>query len=122
MEKRELSRKRKMVNSFLDSSEEAMTKWLNEFIDENLPKTMTWTTTKIKELVLSLSDKSNTNTRDRIRNIILFGIEIGENNKEEAMVLAMREVGISEEQIIQVLENTPKYMVTKKDVKLKDKK
>ncbi len=47
-----------MVNSFKDTSEETMTNWGNDFIKENLPKTMDWLVNKIKEVAATASKKT----------------------------------------------------------------
>lgn len=55
-------------------------------------------------------------SRDFIRSIIFQEIGIGEINKENALVSAMKEVGIEDRQIAQIMEVSKKYLVTKEDV------
>lgn len=109
-------RKEKMMNSFLDTGTDSVTQWGNKFISTNTPKALDWTVAKIKEVFSSISNTSNVKSRDFIRSIIFQGIEIGEGNKENALVSAMKEVGLEESQIHQILEASQKYLVTKEDV------
>lgn len=109
-------RKDKMVNSFLDTGTDSVTQWGNDFISTNTPKALDWTVAKVKEIFSSISKTSNIKSRDFIRNIILQGIEIGEGNKENALIKAMKEVGLEESQIRQILKASQKYLVTKEDV------
>ena len=109
-------RKEKMVNSFLDTGTESVTQWGNEFISTNTPKALDWTVAKVKEIFSSISKTSNMKSRDFIRSIIFQGIEIGEGNKENALIKAMKEVGLEESQIQLILTASQKYLVTKEDV------
>lgn len=109
-------RKEKMVNSFLDTGTDSVTQWGNEFISTNTPKALDWTVAKVKEIFSSISKTSNTKSRDFIRSIIFQGIEIGEGNKENALIKAMKEVGLEESQIRQILKASQKYLVIKDDV------
>lgn len=109
-------RKDRMVNSFLDTGTEAATQWGNDFISTNTPKALDWTVSKIKEIFSSVSKTNNMKSRDFIRGIIFQGIEIGEGNKENALVKAMVEIGLDKNQIHQILETSQKYLVTKDDV------
>ncbi len=104
-----------MINSFKDTGTDSLTKWGNEFIQENTPKALNWIVVKIKETVTSSATTSNMKMRDSIRNTIFQGIEIGEANKERALIQAMREVGIDKEQITQVLLASQKYLITRAD-------
>lgn len=110
------SRKDQVVNSFLDTGVESVKTWGNGFISTNTPKALDWTVSKIKEIFSTLSNSSIVKSRDFIRDIIFQGIEIGEGNKENALVKAMQEVGIEDEQIRQILIASQKYLVTKEDV------
>lgn len=116
MSKENSSRNDNIVNSFLDTSTDSVTKWGNEFISTNTPKALDWTVTKVKEIFSSISNTSNMKSRDFIRSIIFQGIEIGESNKEKALVNAMKEIGIEDAQIRQILKASKKYLVTKEDV------
>lgn len=116
MSKENSSRNDNIVNSFLDTSTDSVTKWGNEFISTNTPKALDWTVAKAKEIFSSISNTSNMKSRDFIRSIIFQGIEIGESNKEKALVNAMKEIGIEDAQIRQILKASKKYLVTKEDV------
>lgn len=116
MSKENSSRNDNIVNSFLDTSTDSVTKWGNEFISTNTPKALDWTVAKVKEIFSSISNTSNIKSRDFIRSIIFQGIEIGESNKEKALVNAMKEIGIEDAQIRQILKASKKYLVTKEDV------
>lgn len=116
MSKENSSRNDNIFNSFLDTSADSVTKWGNEFISTNTPKALDWTVAKVKEIFSSISNTSNVKSRDFIRSIIFQGIEIGESNKEKALVNAMKEIGIEDAQIRQILKASKKYLVTKEDV------
>ena len=109
-------RTEKMVNSLLDTGADSVTQWGNEFISTNAPRILDSTVTKIKEIFSSVSTSSNMKSREFIRSIIFQGIEIGESNMETALVQAMRETGLDESQIHQILETSKKHLVTKEDV------
>ena len=109
-------RKDKIVNSFLDTGADSVTQWGNKFISTNTPKALDWTVSKVKEVFSSVANNSNVKSHDFIRSIIFQGIEIGEVNKENALVNAMKEVGLDESQIKQILKVSQKYLVTKEDV------
>lgn len=109
-------RKEKMVNSFLDTWTESVTQWGNEYISTNTPRTLDRTVAQVKEIISSISGTSNVKSHDFIRGIIFQGIEIGERNKENALVSALKEVGLDESQIEQILTVSQKYLVTKEDV------
>lgn len=109
-------RKDKMMNSFLDTGTDSVTQWGNDFIRTNTPKALDWTVTKVKEIFSSISSTSNMKSCDFIRSIIFQGIEIGEDNKENALINAMKEFGLNESQIEQILNASQKYLVTKEDV------
>lgn len=110
------SRKDQVVNSFLGTGAESVKTWGNGFISTNTPKALDWTASKIKEIFSTLSNNSNVKSRDFIRSVIFQGIEIGEGNKENALVKAMQEVGIEDAKIRQILKASQKYLVTKEDV------
>jgi len=111
----EKSRKDKVVDSFLDTGTDSVIDWGNQFISENLPKTMNWTVAKIKEGISSIAKKSETSIRSSSHKWIFEAIEIGEANKERAMLLAMKEMDLSEKQIQDILSAHNKYLVTKDD-------
>lgn len=108
-------RKDQVVNSFKDTGAESVTKWGNEFIQENTPKALNWIVSKIREAVTTAANGSNMKMRESVRNTIFQGVEIGEANKERAIVQAMREVGMDEQQIRQILSNSQKYLITRAD-------
>ncbi|MDD3339795.1 MAG: hypothetical protein PHS82_13180 [Lachnospiraceae bacterium] len=117
--------KNQMLDSFKNTGTDAVTSWGNNFISTNTPKALDWMVSKIKETVSSLAKSNNMKSRNSIKNIIFQGIEIGERNKENAIIRAMQDVGISSEQITQILETSTQYLVTKEDVEkasIKEKK
>lgn len=111
----ERGRKDKVVDSFFDTGTDSMIDWGNQFINENLPKAMNWTVEKIKEGISSIAKSSGTSIRSSTHKWIFEAIEIGEANKERAMMLAMKELGLSEEQVQDILTAQKKYLVTKTD-------
>lgn len=116
----EKSRKDKVVDSYLDTGTDSMIDWGNQFISENLPKAMNWTVEKIKEGISSIAKSSGSSVRSSTHKWIFECIQIGEANKERAMLIAMKEAGIPAEQIQGVLRNHKKYLVTESDYE-KDK-
>ena len=111
----EKSRKDKVVDSLLDTGTDSVIDWGNQFIHDNLPKAMNWTVEKIKEGISSLAKSSGMSIRSSTQKWIFEAIEIGEANKERAMLLAMKEQGLSEKQIQSILTAQKKYLVTKAD-------
>ena len=110
------NRGEKVKESLLDAGAESATNWGINFINENLPKAMDSTVSKIKELITSFSKSNNVKMRDSIRNVIFQGIEIGEENKEHAMIMAMQREGFDAETINRILKISQQYLVTKEDV------
>lgn len=74
----------KIVDSFKNTGEQAITKWGNDFIINNLPKALDCMVTKFKESVLTVSKNENNKMNEQIRDIIFKGIEIGEYSLHEA--------------------------------------
>jgi len=111
----EKGRKDKVVDSLLDTGTDSVIDWGNQFISENLPKAMNWTVEKIKEGISSIAKSSGSSIRSSTHKWIFEAIEIGEANKERAMLLAMKEQGLSEEQVQGILTAHRKYLVTKAD-------
>jgi hypothetical protein len=109
-------RKDKIMNSFLDTGTDSVIQWGNKRIATDTPEVLDWVLNKVKEVFSSVANASNVKSRDFIRSIIFQGIEIGEGNKENALVNAMKEVGLDESQIERILEASKKYLVTKEDV------
>lgn len=109
-------RKDKIMNSFLDTGTDSVIQWGNKRIATDTPEVLDWMLAKVKETISSISNTEKTKSRDFIRSIIFQGIEIGEGNKENALVNAMKEVGLEECQIEQILQVSQKYLVTKEDV------
>lgn len=106
----------KMVNSFLDTGTDSVTQWGNDFISTNAPKVLDWTVAKVKEIFSSFSNSSNMKSREFIRNIIFQGIEIGEGNKENALIKAMKDTGLDDDQIRQILKASKKYLITREEI------
>ena len=105
----------KMFNSFKETSEQAATNWGNDFINANLPKLLDSMVAKVKEVASSASKIENKKMIEQIRDIIFQGIEIGESNKEIAIVAAMKNAGMSENTIQTIINNSNKYLVTRAD-------
>jgi len=116
------SRKDQMMDSFLDTSTESMTEWGNDFIKTNVPKTMDWITARIKDVFSSIKNKSDSSIGASVRKAIQAGIEIGEENKEQAMIKAMMNSGIKEIQIRQILNASNQFLVTWEDIESERKK
>ena len=112
----EIIRKDKVVGSLLDTGTDSVIDWGNQYISENLPKAMNWTVEKIKDGISSIANKSGTSVRSTMRKWIFEAIEIGEANKERAMLLAMKELCLSEKQIQDILAAQEKYLVTQDDL------
>ena len=105
----------KMLNSFKKTSEQAMINWGNDFINTNIPKFLDSMVAKVKEVASSASKIENKKTIEQIRDIIFQGIEIGESNKEIAIVAAMKNAGIRENTIQTIINNSNNYLVTRAD-------
>ena len=105
----------KIVDSFKNTSEQAITKWGNDFIINNLPKALDCMVAKFKESVLTVSKNENNKMNEQIRDIIFKGIEIGEDNKEVAIIKAMKNAGMDENTIQMIIENSNKYLCTRTD-------
>ncbi|MHB1154044.1 MAG: hypothetical protein ACYCWE_20365 [Eubacteriales bacterium] len=106
------NRKDQMMESFVDTGTDSMTEWGNEFIKTNVPKIMDWITARIKELFSSIKNKSDSSISSSVRKAIQAGIEIGEKNKEQALIKAMVKDGIQEAQIRQILDTSNQFLVT----------
>ena len=113
MNMEEKSGKDRITSSLADAGEDAIVKWGNNFISKNVPIALDWTVERIKEAISALVNGSNTKIRDSIRDTIYKSIEIGENNKERALILAMRKEGISESRIEEILKTSNQFLVTK---------
>lgn len=105
MSETDMSRKDKMVNAFLDTSAESMTKWGSEFIQTNVPHSLDWVMNKFREAVRSIVEKEPEQQEIVLPSMDTFlkGIECGEWRKEMAMIFGMKEAGLDQEQIRQIL-------------------
>lgn len=107
--------KKTMIDSFKDKGEQTVTEWGNKFIETNVPKSLDWVITRIKETVLSMSKDNNKKMSEQIRDVIFQGIEIGEGNKESAIIQAMKNAGMDENTIQAIISDSNKYLVTRAD-------
>ena len=116
MDNEGISRKDKMANTLFDTATDSVTEWGNDFIKTNVPRILDCAADKTRIAISTLTKKNNIKNRSFIRDAIYQGIEIGEENKERALVMAMKEMGTSDAQINQILEISNKFLVTLKEV------
>jgi len=109
-------RKDQMFDSFADTCQEAMTEWGNSFIKTNVPKMMDGVTARIRDVFSSIKNKSDSSIRASVCKAIQMGIEIGEENKEQAMIKAMINAGIKETQIRQILNASNQFLLTWEEI------
>ncbi len=109
-------RKSRIKESFLDTGEECITEYGNNFIRTYMPVALDWITARIKEILSYATSKDKQTTCERIRNSVFAGIEIGEQNKEQSLVMAMKALKMDEEQIALILDTSKNYLVTKEEV------
>lgn len=105
----------RIVDSFKDTSEQAIIEWENEYIRTNVPRVLDWMTEKIKETVLLISNDEKKKMSEQIKNIIFQGIEMGEKNKEIAVIKAMKNAKMDDMTIQKIISNSNKYLVTRDD-------
>ena len=105
-------RKDKVINTLLDTGAESVTEWGNKFIKSNTPKALDWITERMKILCSTMREKSCNSISLNVRNAIHAGIEIGEENKERAIICAMIASGMQEDQIKQIIESSKSFLVT----------
>ncbi|MCC8075265.1 MAG: hypothetical protein LIO95_04870 [Clostridiales bacterium] len=110
------SRKNKIQESFLDTGTDAVIDWGNDFIKTNTPKALNTVTEKVKELVSSIANKRSKSLTDSIHETIFAGVEIGEQNKEQSFIKAMRVLEYDDEQISLILETSRNFLVTREEV------
>lgn len=110
------NRTERVRNELADTSEKAFKEWADDFIIENVPKVMNWSVARIKEFFSSLEKGSNKKVSENIRKGMFECIEIGEVNKERAMIMAMKKAGVEDAKIKEILELSNKYLVQKDDV------
>ena len=67
-------------------------------------------------IFLSIKNKSDSSIGASVRKAIQAGFEIGEENKEQAMIEAIVCAGIEETQIRQILNNSKQFLVTWEDI------
>jgi hypothetical protein len=87
------TRKDQMMDSFLDTGTDSMTEWGKEFIKTNVPKTMDWIVARVKDVFASVKTQGDNSIKSSVRKAIQAGIEIGEENKEQAITQAMIKAG-----------------------------
>lgn len=105
----------RIVDSVKDTSEQAIIEWENEYIRTNVPRVLDWMTEKIKETVLLISNDEKKKMSEQIKNIIFQGIEMGEKNKEIAVIKAMKNAKMDDMTIQKIISNSNKYLVTRDD-------
>ena len=103
--------KQNIMESLKSKSEETVTIWGNNYIEEKLPQALDWAEAKIRETLVMFSQKENKNMREQTRYILFQGIEIGKNIKENSIVKAMEESGIDEQTIKKIIAKSDKYMI-----------
>lgn len=64
----------------------------------------------------STTNKEENSTRDLIRSVWFEGMKIGEENKERALILSMKDAGITDEKIKKITESSKQYLVTKTEM------
>ena len=104
-------RKGNVVNSALDTGEQTLSKWMNNYIEENLPQAMNWTVEKIKDYLRDIKLKEHCKISDSTRKCIATGLEIGEDNQQRAYIMAMREYGLEDNQITDIVGKSKKHIV-----------
>ena len=107
----EKSRKDQMLESFVNTGTDTVTEWGTYFIKSNVPKTLDWTVKKIKEMGESIAKREHESIKNSFHEVMLMGMEIGENNKEQALQKAMQQVGIEDAQIQAIVELSKQYMI-----------
>ena len=95
---------------------EAVIEWGNEFIKTNVPKSLDWISSNIKGVFSSLASKSDLSLRENVRKAIFAGIEIGEENKEQALIQAMKVEGIDEKKIKLILDESKQFLITFEEI------
>ena len=105
MSESDINRTNKMVNTFIDVSNDMVTKWGSAQIQENGPQVLDWALRKVKEKILSVIEKEPEQQYIALPSMETFlkGIECGEWRKEMAMIYGLKSAGLAEEQIQQIL-------------------
>lgn len=117
-----VTRTERIKSELFDSGEKAFVNWADSFIAENVPEAMNWSVTKIKEFFSSLEKGNNKKMSETIRKGMIECVEIGEANKERAMIIAMKKAGVEDSKIKEILELSSKYMVKRVEVIEKESK
>lgn len=116
MEKNKTNNIETIKKSCIDTANVTTKEWTEKCIKTNLTSLYDWMEKAIKETISDFASKDKKKTRDFIRDTIFQGIEIGENNKERSLIMAMRDAGISEESILQIVKNSRQYLVTRESI------
>lgn len=105
MSENDMNRTNRMVNTFFDVSNDVVTKWGSNQIQENGPQVLDWVLKKVKEKILCVIEKEPEQQYLALPSMETFlkGIECGEWRKEMAMIYGMKSAGLAEEQIQQIL-------------------
>lgn len=111
------NKKKQIMNSFVDTGVEEAIKWGNDYIKKNVPKSLDWIESYIKNLFSSATSHDSDSISENIRKAIFAGIEIGEENKERALVKAMIDEGINHKKINLILEKSSQYLITNEEIK-----
>lgn len=98
---------------------DTVTEWGNNFIKTNIPKSLDWMTSHIKDVFSFVTSKNSLSIKENIQKAILVGIKIGEENKEQSLIRAMIDEGINEEKIKVILEKSNQYLITTEEIKNK---
>lgn len=105
-----VSRTNKLVNTFCDVTEKAVSQWESEFIQTNVPRILDWVVHNFKEKIKSWAEKEPEQKEAVLPTMDTFlkGIECGEWRKEMAMIYGMEKAGLSKEQIQKIVEYSRK--------------
>ena len=96
-----LTRINKIKDNALDTATDTTIEWLNDYIKKNLPKLLTWSKNEIKNKLILFFEKKE--PKIYIKNAIYDAIKIGEENKERALIKAMKESGVPEIEIKKII-------------------
>ena len=107
------SRKTQIANAICDESTASIIEWGTTFVKENVPKALDRVAATISEILSSTKSKEKGLITNSVQKAIYAGIEIGEDNMEQALVLAMQRMNMDDEQINLIVKTAQQYLVTK---------
>lgn len=121
MIEKEDTRLNKIKESCLDTATDATIDWLEKIINENLPKVYDRLVEKVQKTVTSFFNSNKKSTQESIKDVIYEGIEIGEHNKERSMIIAMKDSGMSNDDINKIISSSKKYLITREKLENESK-